>query len=122
MKLRIDHIQLAMSKGEEARARAFWQDVIGLTEIEKPASLRGRGGCWFALDGAELHIGVEDPFSPAQKAHPCFVVSDLAAVKIAVKAAGHVIKLDAPIAGRDRFFTEDPFGNRLEFIAFEVIQ
>jgi len=121
MKLRIDHIQLAMPKGEEARARAFWHGVLGLAEIEKPASLQGRGGCWFQLDGTEIHLGVEEPFRPAKKAHPCFVVDDLAATEVAVKSAGHVIKRDAPIAGRDRFFTEDPFGNRLEFIAFEVV-
>ncbi|MGB0900710.1 VOC family protein [Halocynthiibacter sp.] len=120
MKLRIDHIQLAMPKGEEARARAFWHGVLGLVEIEKPASLQGRGGCWFQLDGTEIHLGVEDAFCAAKKAHPCFVVDDLASVEAKIKAAGHVIKSDAPIAGRDRFFTEDPFGNRLEFIAFEV--
>ncbi|EBA09471.1 hypothetical protein [Sagittula stellata] len=112
----LDHIQLAMPEGEEGRARAFWGGLIGLAELEKPEALRARGGVWFALDGAELHLGVEPGFAPARKAHPGLRVSGIDAVAAALSDAGHPVKWDEKIAGRRRFFTEDPFGNRVEFL------
>jgi len=118
MKLRLDHIQLTMPEGKEAQARAFWGGLLGLAEIKKPKSLKARGGCWFQLDGAELHIGVEEPFFPAQKAHPCFVITNLASLRALLSGADFPVAEDAPITGRQRFFSKDPFGNRLEFIEF----
>jgi len=112
----LDHVQLAMPKGGEARARTFWGGVVGLAEIEKPAALKARGGCWYLLNAAELHLGVETPFSPAKKAHPGFRVKDINALADRLKAADHPLTWDASIPGRKRFFTADPFGNRLEFL------
>ncbi|HHB80179.1 MAG TPA: glyoxalase [Aliiroseovarius sp.] len=112
----LDHVQLAMPEGGEAAARAFWGGVVGLAEIEKPAPLRARGGCWFRLGGAELHLGVETPFSPAKKAHPGFRVTGIDALADRLKMANHPIAWDDAIANRKRFFTQDPFGNRLEFL------
>ena len=76
--LRLDHVQLAMPKGGEAQAREFYQDVLGLNEVEKPSNLRKRGGCWFESQEIKVHLGVETDFHPARKAHPAFLVRDLA--------------------------------------------
>lgn len=108
----LDHIQIAIPEGGEEQARAFWSGLVGLTEIEKPAALKARGGCWFGLDGAELHLGTQSPFTPATKAHPGLRVTDIAA--LAEKLAP--VTWDTSIPNRKRFFTQDPFGNRLEFL------
>lgn len=115
--LRLDHVQLAIPAGAEDACRAFWAGLAGLTEIEKPEALRPRGGVWFAGAGFELHLGVEVDFRPARKAHPAFAVTDLPALAERFGAAGHPIRWDDSIAGRARFFTEDPVGNRIEFLA-----
>lgn len=117
MTLALDHIQLAIPPDGETAARAFWCDLLGLAEIEKPVSLRGRGGCWFTLDEeAELHLGIEDPFAPAKKAHPGLRAADIDNLAATLAKAGHDIAWDDTIPGRRRFFTSDPFGNRLEFL------
>jgi catechol 2,3-dioxygenase-like lactoylglutathione lyase family enzyme len=114
--LALDHLQIAMPKGREAEGRAFYGGVLGLTELPKPPELAKRGGCWFACGPLQLHLGVEAEFSPAKKAHPAFLVTDLAAMEAKVRAAGYSITSDAPSEGRERFFTADPFGNRIELI------
>ena len=112
----LDHIQLAMPQGEEDAARAFWCGIIGLAEIEKPEALKPRDGLWLQLAGADLHLGVEAGFTPAKKAHPGFRTAGIDRLAEQLNAAGHPVTWDAAIAGRRRFFTEDPFGNRLEFL------
>ncbi len=112
--LGIDHVQIAAPSAREDEARAFYGGLLGMAELPKPAPIRARGGCWFRAGAQELHIGVEEPFSPARKAHPGLVVSDLAAVRVRLRAAGIAFDDDARIAGVDRLFVDDPFGNRLE--------
>ena len=114
---RIDHVQLAAPKGCEAAAREFYGLILGLPEIEKPDSLRARGGCWFQCGDQQVHVGVESDFRAAKKAHPAFAVTDLA--KLRESLAGHGVKVtdDDSIPGTLRFFAEDPWGNRLEFLA-----
>lgn len=114
--LAIDHIQLAMPPTREAEARAFYGTLLGLDEVVKPASLQHRGGCWFERGSVKVHLGVEAEFSPAKKAHPAFLVGDLAALKIALATAGVAMKFDVPIDGFDRMFVDDPFGNRIELL------
>jgi catechol 2,3-dioxygenase-like lactoylglutathione lyase family enzyme len=112
----IDHVQVAIPRGTEDEARRFYGCLLGMSELAKPAALAGRGGCWFTAGSAVLHLGVEEPFAPARKAHPAFVVDDLAALQQRLEAAGHAcIRADAEIPGLERFHTQDPFGNRLEF-------
>jgi catechol 2,3-dioxygenase-like lactoylglutathione lyase family enzyme len=105
-----------MPAGGEAAARAFYRDLLGLTEIAKPASLAARGGAWFAAEGIALHLGVEAGFRPARKAHPAFRVAGLDALRERLEAAGHPTREDEPFPGCRRFFADDPFGNRLEFL------
>ena len=113
-----DHVQVAIPPSSEPTARRFYGDVLGMTEVAKPAALAGRGGCWFASGSAVLHLGVETPFRPARKAHPAFVVDDLESVAAHLKAAGcECVRSDDEIPGVRRFHTFDPFGNRLEFEA-----
>lgn len=113
--LGFDHMQLAMPRGEEATARAFYGATLGLPELPKPEALAGRGGVWFRCGDHELHLGVEDDFRPQRKGHPAFRVRDLAALRARLAAAGAAIHEDVPLPGRLRFETRDPFGNRLEF-------
>jgi catechol 2,3-dioxygenase-like lactoylglutathione lyase family enzyme len=110
----IDHVQVAAPAGREAEARAFYGELLGLEELPKPEALSGRGGCWFRAGAQELHVGVEEPFTPARKAHPGFVVSGLAALVERLRANGVDVTPDEAIPGVSRAFVEDPFGNRLE--------
>lgn len=113
--LALDHLQLAMPRGEEAAGRAFYGRVLGLAEIRKPEPLAARGGLWFQCGPQQLHLGVEDDFRPAKNAHPAFVVDDLEALAKELQTEGYAIVLDSvQIEGGRRIFTEDPFGNRVE--------
>ena len=114
--LTLDHVQIAMPAGRESDARAFFGKLLGLPELPKPDSLAGRGGCWFQIGDRELHLGVEANFKPAKKAHVALCADNLDRIRAALTAAGRPIMADEPIAGRERFFTEDPFGNRLELL------
>lgn len=116
MLLGLDHIQLTIPAGGEEAARQFYGELLGLTEIPKPAPLAARGGCWFGGAGLQLHLGVEEPFAPARKAHPAFLVSHLAALRERLALAGVAIVPDESVPNVRRFYASDPFGNRLEFI------
>jgi catechol 2,3-dioxygenase-like lactoylglutathione lyase family enzyme len=111
-----DHVQLAMPAGQEDQARAFYGDILGLCEIEKPEPLRARGGCWFNGQGFQIHLGVEEDFRPARKAHPAFLVADLAAFKHYLQQSGIAFQDDTTVAGVRRLYIADPFGNRIECI------
>jgi len=111
----IDHVQVAAPAGCEEVARAFYGALLGLEELPKPEALQARGGCWFRAGRQELHVGVEDPFAPALKAHPGFVTADLDALRARLHGAGIETHDDDSIPGARRFFAADPFGNRLEF-------
>jgi catechol 2,3-dioxygenase-like lactoylglutathione lyase family enzyme len=112
--LGIDHVQLAAPPGRDDEARAFYGGLLGMAELEKPEPIRARGGCWFAAGAQELHVGVEESFAPARKAHPGLVVSELEPIRARFREAGVPYEDDAKIAGVDRLFVHDPFGNRLE--------
>lgn len=113
--LGLDHLQVAMPRGEEAAARSFYGDLLGLPELPKPEQLAARGGVWFQCGHQQLHLGVEDDFRPAKKAHPAFVVDDLDAVARALEMRGFRVVMDRiQLEGVLRGFTEDPFGNRVE--------
>ena len=113
----LHHVQLAMPAGGEAEARAFYGELLGLPEVPKPPHLAARGGCWFAVGDRELHLGVEEDFRPARKAHPAVLVGDLEALEAKLVAAAVAVREDdEPPAGYRRFYAEDPFGNRLEFL------
>ena len=112
----VDHVQLAMPAGGEDEARAFYDGVLGIPEKRKPPHLAARGGCWFAAEGVELHLGVEDGFRPARKAHPALLVDDLRALVGRLAEAGVVVVEDEPLPGYDRVYVADPFGNRLELL------
>jgi catechol 2,3-dioxygenase-like lactoylglutathione lyase family enzyme len=114
----IDHVQLACPPGSEAALRAFYVDILGLAEKPKPAALAVRGGCWFEGFGIELHLGVEADFQPARKAHPGLLWPDLDALAARLVAHGYPVRWADPdeILGVRRFHTDDPHGNRLEFL------
>jgi catechol 2,3-dioxygenase-like lactoylglutathione lyase family enzyme len=112
----LDHLQLAMPRGREAEARAFYGDILGLEELIKPPNLARRGGVWFALGSQQLHLGIEEDFRAARKAHPAFLVRDLAALRERLVAHGYKPYEDEPLAGYRRCYVADPFGNRLELM------
>jgi catechol 2,3-dioxygenase-like lactoylglutathione lyase family enzyme len=112
----LDHVQLAMPLGREDDARGFFVDLLGFVEEPKPAGLRGAGGLWLRAGAVRVHLGVEEPFRPAAKAHPCFAVDDLASLEARLAERRICVRHDDRIPGVRRFFTEDVFGNRLEFL------
>lgn len=114
----IDHIQIAAPPQSEEQAREFYGNLLGMEEIPKPGNLQSRGGCWFKCGAQEVHIGIQADFTPAKKAHPGFTVHALEQLKSRLETAGYEISEEPPIAGRARFFTHDPFGNRIEFLEF----
>lgn len=113
----LDHVQIAMPPGEEAAARAFYAGALGLREVAKPAELARRGGCWFEGGLLHLHLGVEQDFRAARKAHPAFLVDDLAALVARCRAANcEVDESQPPLDGYIRAHVFDPFGNRIELM------
>jgi len=117
----LDHVQVAAPAGGEAQARRFYGELLGLAEVTKPAALGDRGGVWFALAaGTQLHVGVAEAFGPALKAHPGLriaTVARLEALADRLAAGGAPVAWDSALPGVRRFFTADPFGNRLELLA-----
>jgi catechol 2,3-dioxygenase-like lactoylglutathione lyase family enzyme len=112
----IEHIQLAMPAGREQAARDFYQGLLGIPEVPKPANLAKRGGAWFERGAVKIHLGVEADFRPARKAHPALVVADLEALIARLKAHGVKVVDDDPLEGYLRVFVADPFGNRIELM------
>ena len=113
---RLHHVQLAIPAGGEPECRAFWGGLLGMDELEKPPTLAARGGCWFRGGGVEVHLGVEHDFTPAAKAHPGILVSDLRALAEALSSADVEVTWDGEFPGHDHFYAADPLGNRLEFL------
>lgn len=115
--LGIDHVQITIPVGNEAKARNFYCGVLGLSEIPKPASLAARGGFWLQLGQIQLHIGTEpDRDRLRTKAHVAFRVTELPTWHVRLENVGCIVEESIPISGFDRFETRDPFGNRIEFI------
>ncbi|MEK3886577.1 VOC family protein [Bacillus sp. FSL K6-3431] len=112
----IHHIQLAAPKGSEDTARSFFRDVLGFNEMEKPEELKKRGGVWFGFGDYQLHIGIEEPFSPAKKAHPAFEVENIEELKKHLITNGVIPTEDDKFTGAKRLYISDPFGNRMEFL------
>ncbi|MET7981258.1 MULTISPECIES: VOC family protein [unclassified Streptomyces] len=112
----LDHVQLAAPPGSEDRLRAYYVDALGMTETPKPPVLAGRGGCWFQAGDVRLHLGIETAFRPAKKAHPGLRVTGIDALAARIAATGAPVTWDEDLPGHRRFFSEDPAGNRLEFL------
>ena len=120
----VDHVQLAAPPGSEDLLRAYYVDVLGMTEIPKPPVLAARGGCWFQAGAVQLHLGVEDApagggechFRPAKKAHPGLRVTGIEAYAARLAERGAPVTWDGNLPGHRRFYSEDPVGNRLEFL------
>lgn len=114
--LAIDHVQIAMPAGGEEAARKFYRDIVGLAELPKPAALATRGGCWFAIGGQQLHLGIDPDFRPARKAHVAMRVDGLTALRDRLSVAAFRVTDIEMIEDVPRFFSDDPFGNRIEFV------
>lgn len=114
--MRLEHVQLAMPAGGEHLARAFYRDALGIPEIPKPPHLAKRGGCWFERGDLKIHLGVEEDFRPARKAHPALLVEDLHRLAERLKSLGYVVGNDVPLEKYYRIHVDDPFGNRIELM------
>ena len=115
----VDHVQLAAPPGCEAEARRFFGGLLGLEELDKPEALRARGGVWFRVGAQQLHVGVEQEFAPARKAHPAFAVSRYDELVARLRAAGVQATDDDSIPGVRRCYVADPWENRIELVAVE---
>lgn len=105
-----------MPAGGEADARHFYGELLGFEEMEKPATLQSLGGVWFSTGSIDLHLGIEEPFMPAKKAHVAYQVDDLQRIAESLRQAGFMVNPDDRLPGYKRFYTEDPFGNRVEIL------
>ncbi|WAZ22261.1 glyoxalase [Streptomyces cinnabarinus] len=112
----LDHVQLAAPPGSEDRLRAYYVEVLGMTELPKPPVLAARGGCWFRAGAVQLHLGIENDFRPARKAHPGLRVTGIEAYAARLESRGAAVAWDANLPGHRRFYSTDPVGNRLEFL------
>ncbi|MER5463122.1 VOC family protein [Streptomyces sp. NPDC002668] len=112
----VDHVQLAAPPGSEDALRAYYADVLGMTEIPKPPVLAARGGCWFQQGPVQLHLGIEADFRAARKAHPGLRVTGIGAYAARLEERGAKVVWDDGLPGHRRFYSEDPVGNRLEFL------
>jgi catechol 2,3-dioxygenase-like lactoylglutathione lyase family enzyme len=112
----LDHVQVAAPPACEAPARRFYGEVLGLPELEKPEPLRERGGVWFSCGEQQLHVGVDERFEPARKAHPALAVSDYDELQARLRRAGVDVEDDDSIPGLRRSYVHDPWGNRLELV------
>lgn len=115
----IDHVQLAAPTNSEYKARHFYRDLLGFAEIEKPLTLRERGGIWFKSGQVAIHIGLEEPFTPQKKAHPAFQVKRLKELKKHLNQFDIAFIEDEHLPGAERIYVFDPFGNRLEFLEWK---
>ncbi|MGH9071641.1 MAG: VOC family protein [Acidimicrobiales bacterium] len=112
----IDHVQLAIPPGAEAQARQFWVELMGFDALETPLPLAARANRWFGSGAVRLHVGADEDFHPARKAHPALVVSGLDELVHRLERAGTVVRWAEDIGGVRRCHTSDPFGNRIELI------
>ena len=101
----------------EVQAEEFYSGLLGIPRVAKPPHLEARGGCWFESADIRLHLGVEEEFIPARKAHPALLVADLDGLRRNLEVAGVNVVVDEPLPGYDRFYADDPFGNRIEFLS-----
>ena len=115
MRIELQHVSIPIPKDGHDAARAFYGGLLGLPEIEKPEPLRARGGVWFECGAHQLHVGVEDDFRPARKAHPALRVASTAQLRALAERLGDV-RWDDDLPGFQRFYVDDPFGNRLELL------
>jgi catechol 2,3-dioxygenase-like lactoylglutathione lyase family enzyme len=112
----VDHVQLAMPAGEEPKARRFYADLLGLSEVPKPAHLAVRGGAWFESPFVKIHLGIDPAFRPARKSHPGLLVTNLIDLIAALRTAGHEVVEGEPLDGYTHAYVDDPFGNRIELL------
>jgi catechol 2,3-dioxygenase-like lactoylglutathione lyase family enzyme len=117
--MRLHHVQVSCPPGGEDAARRFYGDVLGIPEVEKPPVLAARGGCWFRGESVEIHVGVEEAFTPARKAHPAFLVDNVEDLASRAERGGFPVTWDDDFPGYRRFHTNDGAGNRVEIMAAE---
>ncbi len=113
----IDHVHLAIPPGGEQKARRFFGDLLGMVEIPKPPELAKRGGCWFQSGEVQIHLGIEEDFRAAKKAHPALRCADYDGIRARLRVAGISMQEDENIPGVRRCHMFDPFGNRIELVA-----
>ena len=112
----LDHVQLAAPPSSEDLLRPYYVDALGMTERPKPPALAANGGCWFQAGAVQLHLGIEEDFRPAKKAHPGLRVTGIEALAARLEAHGAHVTWDSGLPGHRRFYSSDPVGNRLEFL------
>ncbi|MHB1929742.1 MAG: VOC family protein [Acidimicrobiales bacterium] len=112
----LDHVQLAMPTSRETEAEAFYCGVLGFSVLAKPEPLASRGGRWFACGNVQVHLGVEQDFRPARKAHPALRVDGFDHLVDRLGKSGATWRWDEDLPDVRRLYVDDPFGNRIELI------
>jgi catechol 2,3-dioxygenase-like lactoylglutathione lyase family enzyme len=116
MQAAIHHVNVTVPRSLEDQAKHFYGVVMGMAEVPKPESSRGRGGAWYQLGPLQLHLSLEDGAGEnLSKRHVCYIVHDLSEAEERFREAGvEILPDDVPIPGVRRFYVRDPGGNRLE--------
>jgi catechol 2,3-dioxygenase-like lactoylglutathione lyase family enzyme len=117
MNAHIHHVNVTVPKSLEDAAKHFYGVVMGLEEVSKPESSRGRGGAWYQLGPLQLHLSIESELGDdcISKRHVCYTVINLADAEERFRNAGvEIVPDDQPTPGWSRFYVRDPGGNRLE--------
>jgi hypothetical protein len=112
----LDHVQLSAPPGSEDPLRGYYVGILGMTEIPKPPVLAARGGCWFRIGAVQIHVGIEDPFVPAKKAHPALRIDGITDYAKHIAALGAPVTWDYDLPGYHRCYSADPVGNRIELL------
>ena len=105
-----------MPRAGEDMARQFFRDLLGMIEIVKPPELAKRGGCWFESGKVQIHLGVENEFRAARKAHPALRCREYVGLLAHLRQNGVEVTEAYDISGVRRCHIFDPFGNRIELV------
>jgi len=115
-KPRIQHVSIPRPPGTGDATRAFYTELLGLTEKPVPKSIAHLDLIWYDFgEETELHLFAEEPLADRSGRHFCMQVDDVAAMRARLEQAGHRPWDPETIPNRPRFFCKDPFGNTIEF-------
>lgn len=106
----IHHVSLNVDDAEAGRA--FYEDVLGLTRLERPDL--GIPGFWLDAGDFQIHL-IEIPGHQAPAGqHFAFRVDDADAARARLQALGVEVSEPSVIGAGRQCFLHDPAGNLIE--------
>jgi catechol 2,3-dioxygenase-like lactoylglutathione lyase family enzyme len=115
--MRLHHANIIVRPGQTQQLLGFYTEVLGLTQVDKPAEGVSAGGAWFDINESnQLHISERADAVTHDDMHFGLVVDDLDATLARLAAAGAPWKEQPDLFGGRRGSTRDPLGNRIELL------